>query len=325
MKKQLIVTGLATAAGVVGAMEGYNLVARRRSAALESPVVGRQETYLWKWGRIAYYVEGDGPATVLVHGIHAAASTYEMRELFGPLTGAGTVYALDLLGFGHSDRPGLQYTAALYLDLLTDFLRDVVQRPCHVVASSLSGAYAVEVARRLPEQVVRLTLLCPAGVETLAQPPTATGHALNLLFRAPVTGEFLFNLLASGPSLRYYLARQAYADPSLVTDEVVASYYATSHRPNARYAPAAFLGGYLNWDAREAWRSLAQPVLLIWGSEARLTPVAEGQAFVALNPRARLEVLDRAKLLPHVERPDRVVQLVLEHALSRTEREQTAY
>jgi pimeloyl-ACP methyl ester carboxylesterase len=305
--------GFLTSAVVLGTMTAYNVAARRSVRPLTNPLEGKERSYLWKWGPIHYTVAGDGPPVVLVHGIHAAASSYEMRELFGPLTATHCSYAPDLLGFGLSARPGLQYTGALYVELLTDFLKEVVQQPCALVASSLSAAYAIEVAHRLPQQVTHLVLLCPTGLEALVDPPGARGLALHLLLRAPVTGEFLFNLLVSRPSLRYYLTRRVYYDESLVTDEVVEAYYATSHQINARYAPAAFIGGLLNWDARTAYAALSQPVLVIWGRQAIETPVAQADAFMRMNPRARLEVLDRCRLLPHVEHGEKVTCLVLDH------------
>lgn len=302
--------GFLTSAAMLGAMTAFNVAARYSARPLANLLVGESRSYLWKWGRVHYTVAGEGSPVALVHGLHAAASSYEMRELFGLLTGASRAYAPDLLGFGLSDRPGLQYTGALYVKLLTDFLADVVQQPCALVASSLSAAYAIEVAHRMPQQVTRLVLFCPAGLEALVQSPGARGMAVNLLLRAPVTGEFLFNLLVSRPLLRYYLTRRAYYDAALVTDEVVEAYYATSHHVNARYAPAAFIGGLLNWDARAAYATLLQPVLVIWGREAIETPVAQANAFVRANLRARLEILDRCRLLPHVEQSEKVARLV---------------
>jgi pimeloyl-ACP methyl ester carboxylesterase len=312
-----MVTGFLTSAAMLGAMEGFNVLARQRARPLTSPLVGEEQTYLWKWGRVGYSVSGHGSPILLVHGIHAAASSYEMRELFGPLTGTHRVYAPDLLGFGRSDRPALHYTGNAYVELLADFLHEVVREPCHVVASSLSGAYAIEVARRLPAHVTHLTLCCPTGLEALTQAPTAAGQALYLLLRAPVTGEALFNLLVSGPSLRHYLQERVYYDPARVTDQVIEQYYATAHRPNARYAPAAFVGGYLNWDARESYRALPQPVLVLWGRDAIYTPVTQAQAFAKLNPRARLHIFERCRLLPHDEHAEAVIRLLLEHDAGR--------
>ncbi len=302
--------GFLTSAAVLGAMTAYNMAARRSARPLANALVGEGRSYLWKWGRVHYTVSGDGPPVVLVHGIHAAASSYEMRELFWPLAGVCRVYVPDLLGFGLSDRPGLHYTGALYIELLADFLGEVVQQPCALVASSLSAAYAIEVAHRLPQQVTRLVLFCPTGLEALVRLPGTRGQAVNLLLRAPATGEFLFNLLVSRPSLRYYLTRRVYYDSAFVTNDVVEAYYATSHQVNARYAPAAFIGGLLNWDARAAYAALAQPVLIIWGREAIETPVAQADAFTRMNPRARLEVLDHCRLLPHVEHGEKVARLV---------------
>jgi pimeloyl-ACP methyl ester carboxylesterase len=132
------------------------------------------------------------------------------------------------------------------------------------------------------------------------------------LWRHPYFGEAFFNALASPPSLRYFLAQQAYYDTSLITDDVIGAYFATTHQPGARYAPGSFISGLLNLPIRREWLSLKQPTLLVWGRQATSTPVQDADAFLALKPDTRLEVIDHARLLPHDEHADKFNQLALE-------------
>src|SRR5215218_8228376 len=111
---------------------------------------GAMHDWQWRGWRVRYTMLGSASPVVLVHSLHAAASSYELRNVFEPLSQRHTVYALDLLGFGKSERPDVSYSGPLYRDLLADFLREVVQRPAVVVASSLSSGYAVAVARSRP-------------------------------------------------------------------------------------------------------------------------------------------------------------------------------
>jgi pimeloyl-ACP methyl ester carboxylesterase len=248
---------------------------------------------------------------LLLHGHNAAASAMEMREPFARFASHYHVYAPDLLGYGVSDRPHISYTPKLYVQLITDLLRDFVGAPAVVLASSLSSAYAIEVAALHPELVTSLVLVCPTGVRSLSEQSTA-GAVAQALLTSPHLGQALFNTLASRRSIQYFLAKQTYHDESLVTTGLIENYYRTAHVPGARYAPAAFVGGGLYHDATDAWQSLQVPVLIVWGREAKITPPTNAAPFLATNPRAELREVPNAGLLPHDEQPEQFTNLVLE-------------
>lgn len=288
------------------------------AARLDQEVGGERRIFHWKMGDVSYRQTGNGTPVVLVHGINAAASSWEMRRNFGPLGADFQVYAPDLLGFGLSDRPEVRYAAQTYVDLLAGFLREVAGGPAHVVASSLSGAYAIQVAREQPDLVRSLVLICPTGIEQLHGPPGLAQRAADALLGTPLLGARLFSWLVSRPSVRYFLKRIPYHDPSSVTPEMVEIQHTLGQRPGARWAPRAFIGGRLNLDIAESFAELQQPILLAWGKQAKTTPLADAPAFLERNPRAILRVLDGSKLLPHDEQAEAFNELtrtwIKEHA-----------
>ena len=289
----------------------FNLVQTLQAGPLMSELPGQTGYWTSPQGKLFYKTVGTGEPLVLLHGFNAGASSYEMRRVVAPLAQHFQVYALDWLGFGLSDRPKLRYTADLYVSLLDGFLRDVVKTPAHVVASSLASAYVIQHAAAHPDRYRRLVLIAPTGIEKLVSEPGAAQRGLRDLLVTPFVGEFLFNLLVTPTSLAFFLKRQGYFDPAQVTSDVVSAYFATSHQPGARYAPASFIGGLLNLPIRRAWENLTHPTLIVWGREATSTPVETAQAFTALKPDTRLEVFDRCRLLPHDEHAERFVQMTL--------------
>ena len=302
--------GLFLATKVLGAGAMVALNRRLRLDDLPPTLPGRNHDWAWREGRVRYTTLGDGPPLVLLHGIHAAASSFEMRQVFEPLARHFAVYAVDLLGFGKSERPPTHYTGELYGELLQDFLDRVVGGPAAIVASSLGAAYAASSAARRPETVDRLVLICPTGEAGI----TSSGLRSELVYwalRAPVHGEALFNGLVSRPSLRRFLEKGAYAAPARVTDALVDQHWATAHQPNARYAPAAFIGRRLNFPLLARLARVKQPTLLVWGREAGFTPLSEAAALQNANPRARLEVIEDAGMLPHEEQADRFLEIVV--------------
>ena len=305
---------LGVAAGAVAALGAYNTWLSWQAGALESAVPGASRFYHWLYGQdvfnVFYKFDGEGTPVVLIHGIDAGASSYEMRRPLGRLRQDHRVYALDLLGFGLSDRPARSYAAKDYVDLIEAFLREVVEEPAALVASSLSAAYAVQVAARAPELVTSLVLVCPTGLERLADAPRSWQKVLGRLIGLPIVGSAAYNALVSRASLRYFLTERSYSDPNQVTSEMLDAYYRTTHQDGARYAPAAFVGGALNQSIRETYPTLTQPITIVWGRNARITPVSDSNLFLHTNPNTKLEILGNCGLLPHDERPDDFVKIV---------------
>jgi pimeloyl-ACP methyl ester carboxylesterase len=294
---------LMSGGALLGAAAAYNALARSGVLPLENLIGGEEGIFRWRGHRIAYTRRGKGPPILLVHGIHAAASSFEWRSNVDYLAREHTVYTLDLLGFGCSDRPAMRYTARLYISLISDFAAQVIAAPCVLVANSLSAAYAIILGARDPHRFPALALIAPTGLVRLHEAPNIGDEFGRVAIDAPVMGTAMFNALVSRRSLRQYL-RRIYWDDSLVSNELVDIYYTTSHQPNARFAPAAFLSGHMNIDVRRAVRRLLQPALLIWGEESSMAPVEESRGFRALKPDLEVAILSPAGDLPHDERSD---------------------
>ena len=295
--------GSAAAAGAAA----FNRLVAQPAGSLPNLIGGDEGTYEWHGDaggphRVAYTRRGAGPAVLLVHGVHAAGWSYEWRHNVDELAREHTVYTVDLLGFGRSDRPVIDYSARLHVSLLLDFAADVVAAPCALVGSSLGAAFAVAAAARAPGRFPAVVLVGPVGITHLSRPPEPAHDATYALLRSPLAGSALFNALVARPSMLSFL-RRAYADDRHVTPELLDAYWRAAHQPGARYAAAAFVGMRLNLNVRDAARRLRQPVLVAWGDQAREVPRAELAAYEALVPHARVVHFEACGSLPHDERP----------------------
>ncbi|QAU12873.1 alpha/beta hydrolase [Halorubrum sp. BOL3-1] len=296
----------------VGALAALN-TGLRYEGELESPLDGDDGTFRWRGMDVAYTEAGDpdDPDLVLLHGINAAASSGEWRAVFDDLAADYHVVAPDFPGYGRSDRPPLRYSAALYEDFVHDFLGEF-DEPA-VVASSLSAAYAAAAADGGGADggvdLRGFVGVCPTAT---AGPSPAKGWLRELL-RAPLVGRALFNVIASKPSIRYFNADHGYDDPANPSAEWTDYEWRTTHVENARLAPASFVSGSLNSevDLAGALAALDVPPTIVWGREATVSPLTEGRE-LADAADARLVVFDRARLLPHVEHPQRFVETVEE-------------
>ena len=315
--KQKFWKGLFVAGGAgVAALAALNAsIARGVPVEREdSSLGGEAQAFASRYGNVSYRAAGanGGAPLLFLHDIGAGASSFMWRKNFDPLATDFRVYAPDLLGFGLSDKPAnAPYSADLYIALIRDFLGGVARGvPAHLVAAGLSAAFAVRVADEHPALVSSLTLIAPTGAGASDARPDLPGAAFYGLLHSPVLGESFYNAMTSERSLRDYARKRLFYERRFATERLIAHYYAASHQPGAQHAVAAYLSGYLNADMREAFARLAQPVTLVWGADDITTPVAQADALLRLNPRARLEVFERCRMTPQTEHAERFNHLL---------------
>lgn len=307
----------------VAALAAINASIRNNATDPDDRALGGEARFFdWKYGTIFYKTAGAehaGPPLVFIHGVGAGSSSFMWRKNFDVLALNFRVYAIDLLGFGFSEKPGTApYSADLYVELITDFIREVAGHPVNIVASSLGAAYAIRVADEHPDLIKSMVLNAPTGADKLSTRPGMAGAAFYGLLQSPVLGTSFYNVMASERSIRDYSRKHLFYDHRRVTNRVVTNFYATSHQQGAQHAIAAFLSGYLNTDTRAAFSRLTQRVMLVWGKQDQTTPVAQAVALLEANPRASLEVFDYCRMMPEQEHPEKFNALVREAFLARS-------
>ncbi|MBK1694584.1 alpha/beta hydrolase [Chromatium weissei] len=263
--------------------------------ALAAP---RQQFITARGERIAYYadVNGSGHPLVFIHSINAAPSSFEWQPLFAHYQGQRPVYCLDLIGFGHSERPNCVYTPELFSAVIVEFLTRVVQPPAEVLALSLSSEFAARAALAAPALVHSLILVSPTGFTTRPLPSATAARLIHRLLRLPGLSQWLYDLVASRRSIRYFLGRSFIgAVPKALIDYA----HATAHQLGARHAPLTFLSMQLFTPnaMTQLYSRLALPVLVIADQDPYIT-FEQLDAFVAAHSTWRI-----ARLTPHLGMP----------------------
>lgn len=255
----------------------------------------------------------DGPVVLLLHGIYAGANAFEWRDLVplldGEVAGSGPALRVrvpDLLGAGLSDRPDLEYDPEIVLGAVTALIADAGP-DCQVVASSLTGAYAVKALAHHPDTGgVRLTLVTPTGLGSAQAHRGGIGSRLAYaLGRHTPIGDAVVAALTSGPSVRWFQRHKSYADPQALTADEVAETRRAGRLPNAKHLQLAFVTGRLALPVERAEVRRTHP-LVVWG---------RGQAFADDADMARWQaagakVVALTSGLPQVEEPERLADLL---------------
>ena len=213
------------------------------------------------------------PPLVLIHSINAAGSAYEFGPIFQAYRGKRDVYALDLPGFGFSERADRVYSPELYKDAILALL-DRIGEAADVIALSLSGEFAARAALERPQAFRSLALISPSGFTSregkrASQSASDNGSSDTLyrVFSVPLWAQAFYDLIATPQSIRFFLKQsfEGAVDPGLENYG-----YLTSHQPGARFAPLYFVSGKLfSPDIREAvYAKLSLPVLVLYDRDA---------------------------------------------------------
>ncbi len=240
--------------------------------------------------RIRFTDVGEGPAVVLVHGF--ASSLDVWPDVVKALQKRHRVIALDLKGFGWSDRPEGDYSPAAQAQLVIALLDKLGVEKASFVGHSWGASVVLTLALRTPERVDRIALYDAWVYE--AQLPTAF-----LFARADGVGEAIFGL--------FYDQRAddkialAFYDPDAVPQALVDEVEEQLERPGTTAAALAAVRGQRYEDLEKRYREIRQPVLLLWGREDRVTPLDIGERLSKELPHAELVVFPQCGHFPMIE------------------------
>ena len=241
--------------------------------------------------RICYYDVGSGPVLVLLHGLGGDADQWAW--CLGPLSTTHRVIALEMLGFGRSDKPPIIYRIAGFVEVLERFLQALEIERASILGHSLGGWIVAAFALQFPRRVDKLVLADAAGIDAGAINPPID---LNVSTRANMRTilEFIFHKKA------------------MVTDDFVDLSYSLhlerGDGPTIRSVLETIMAPDEKLDS--SLGALQAPTLLLWGKEDALTPLAMAENFQRLIPGSRLEVIPECGHVPCLEKPAEFVQAV---------------
>lgn len=293
-----------------------------------TPIPGKYWSYC---GHNVYYVKAgekhsQRPPLLLIHGF--GASTDHWRKNIAELRHDFEVYAIDLLGFGRSEKPKLQYGGDLWRDQLHEFITQVIGEKTVLAGNSLGGYASLCVAAQRPDSAAGLVLLNSAGPFSKDQPETEPGAleskiepSLNqklqnrlqdfvkLIFKQPLAQFLLFQYIRQPWVIRRTLEK-VYLDKSAITDQLIEEI----RRPSGDKGAFDVFRSVFNTPGGEKVDILLQqltcPLLLLWGEgDPWMNAKERSQKFRQYYPQLT-EYYLRAGHCPHDEVPSQLNPLL---------------
>jgi pimeloyl-ACP methyl ester carboxylesterase len=258
--------------------------------------------------KLFYEEKGSGSPVLLIHGF--GASTYTWRHIAPALARDHRVIALDLKGFGQSDKPfDSRYSVFDQAELLTQFIEDHDLRDLTIVGHSFGGGVALVLAldqdKRLKGRIKKLVLL-----DTVAYP-----QDIPVFFRmldTPVVSQIGVRMVP--PALQTRIALQiAYLDNSKIEDEEVETYAAPLRTAAGKHAIIHSARQIMPRGLEQiskSYKSIEQPTLILWCDHDRIVPLDVGLKLRRTLPNATLRIVDDCGHMPQEEQPEATLGLL---------------
>ncbi len=289
------------------------LVGCQRSSSLdpEQVVLFEKEKnfYPWEWEGVIHQVhyeeKGEGNSHVLfLHGYEGSTFTW-LSQMDFLAQEEYHVWALDLLGFGLSDKPlDFPYSIDLFSSLIADFLNEKQIGECHIVGHSVGGGLALYLASQFPDRIRTLSLVAPMAY------PMKLPSYLSLARRL---GSLALPLMTRNSVHR--LLKTVYYNPKEISKEQIDAYWIPLEMPNGKEVALKMLSVFdpqFFASQTSLYSSFELPVLLIWGTEDRWVPSSFLSRFQEDIPHAESILIPFCGHVPQEEASEQVNRALFE-------------
>ncbi|MBV8140700.1 MAG: alpha/beta hydrolase [Verrucomicrobia bacterium] len=309
--------GLSLSAGLLGAFVlalryASGPSAKPRLPDSISPAIFATRILHTSRGQLVYHESGQGGPLVFLHGIYVGASSYEWSKVYPHFAGTHQVLAVDMLGFGESERSDGPLSAADHVQALVEFIRAKSGgERTSIIASGFAAGFATILAAQHPELVQRLILLMPLGrVEFGRQ---RLPKRFGLLTRPPfIKRAFYRRYLSTRVQIRAWLKNFAFFDPEKIADETIEVLTNCAQQFGAERAIFQWLSRRFDFDLEQRLAELSQAVTLIWGEKAVYPPLELGYRLQSVAKQCSLVILPNAGSLAPLESPMQVAEMLIQ-------------
>jgi len=303
-KAFIILTGLVTVS-----IHIINRIEYSRATIKNVLACSENNYYEWRFGKVRYIKKGSGSPLLLLHDLSVGSSSYEFNQMIDSLSKDHEVYALDFLGYGLSDKPNITFTNFLYVQMITDFVKNVIGKKTDVIATGDSCPITVMTCHNNPEVFGKLVFINPQSIYQLNQIPSKQTKLLKFLIETPILGTFVYNMLTTKNAFEKSFREEYFSNPYNIEEKDILSYYEAAHTPdyNSKYAFASHLGRYTNINILHALKEINHSISIIAGEDKKDNKTIV-ENYVYYNSAIETAFIENTKQLPHMENPEKVLE-----------------
>lgn len=281
------------------------------SATMDNLLANNSGSYYnWKFGKIYYKKVGTGHPLLLIHNLDTYSSGHEWNKVLKELSKTNTVYRIDLLGCGRSDKPNITYTNYLYVQLINDFIKQVIGEETDILATGESGAFAIAACHNNNSIIRKLILVNPPEIEKLAKIPDKRSKIFLNILQLPVIGTFIYNLLTGREYTNSLFSEYYFYNSDLLDHDLITTYYETAHMESgSKYLLASICSHYTTINLTHCLKSMTNSIYFIVGSEKEGNIESTG-LYRNILPSIEMEIIKETRQLPQLEKPQEFIDKV---------------
>ena len=267
--------------------------------------------YNWRFGKVYYKKKGHGSPVLLIHDLTVYSSAYEWNKVVNELAETHTVYAIDLLGCGRSEKPRITYTNYLYVQLIADFIKNIIGEKADVIASGYSGSFTVLASYTNPEFINKIILINPPSLASLNKVPSKRSKLYKFILEFPIFGTLIYNIKTCQSNIQLLFTEKYLYNPFSVTPEMVDTYYEAAHKSlsNSKFLLSSLVAGYTNNNITHALKEINQSVTILY-CEGETDSEKIAESYTTCNPAIESCMLKHAKHLPQLETPGNFLEIL---------------
>ena len=267
--------------------------------------------YNWRFGKVYYKKKGHGSPVLLIHDLTVYSSAYEWNKVVNELAEAHTVYAIDLLGCGRSEKPRITYTNYLYVQLIADFIKNIIGEKTDVIASGYSGSFTVLASYTNPEFINKIVLINPPSLASLNKVPSKRSKLYKFILEFPIFGTLIYNIKTCQSNIQLLFTEKYLYNPFSVTPEMVDTYHEAAHKSlsNSKFLLSSLVAGYTNNNITHALREINQSVTILY-CEGETDSEKIAESYTTYNPAIESCMLKHAKQLPQLEISEKFLEIL---------------
>lgn len=307
MKKNKLISAALITSAAVGTIYAINktisFIANSKATLSNSKAL----RYEWRFGNIFYTKQGEGKPILLVHDLTCGSSDMEWKSIVNTYAKKHTVYTIDLLGCGRSDKPSLTYTNYMYVQLITDFIKNIIGHRTDVVATGASAATILMACYNDDTLFDKIMLINPVSFEAVSS-NKRDAKIYKFLLELPILGTLIYNINNTRQSYNELFKNKYFYNPYAVRASLVKNYYDASHfgPSSSKYLFASINANYTSINTSRALKAINNSIYVIAGEfEADMREIVAD--YQELNPSIEVATIKDTKHLPQLENPSEVL------------------
>lgn len=308
--KNKLITLLILSAGAASSIAAINKIIK--VTAVSKSLLSSNESlcYKWRFGNIHYTKSGSGKPLLLIHDLSAVSSGAEWNHMIASLEKNYTVYTIDLLGCGRSEKPNMTYTNYLFVQLISDFIKTVIGHRTNVIATGEAASIPIMACANNPDLFDQIMLVSPLSMLEYSQLPSKTSKLYKFMLDTPLAGTLLYNIATSKKTIREKLKTVYFANPYSVKENLINTCHEAANLGTSQKSVySSVMSNYTKCNINNALKKIDNSLFLVGGAcTENMDKILE--EYKDYNPAIETALIPNVKRLPQLETPDALYELI---------------